>query len=128
MKGSTVTEQDTHQTPTLENPQVIQGTKPRFEIHVDGSGEPAGKTYIKDIETADGVKQRIFPHTEVKEEFGGHGLASTLVRQALDASIAEGFQIVAVCPYVKNWVKKHPEYQEHVVPTTPEHLQSLDRR
>ena len=123
-----MTEQDTHQTPTLENPQVIQGTKPRFEIHVDGSGEPAGKTYIKDIETADGVKQRIFPHTEVKEEFGGHGLASTLVRQALDVSIAEGFQIVAVCPYVKSWVKKHPEYQEHVVPTTPVHLRSLDRR
>ncbi len=123
-----MTEQDTHQTPTLENPRVIQGTKPRFEIHVDDSGEPVGKTYIKDIETADGVKQRIFPHTEVKEEYGGHGLASTLVRQALDASIADGLQIVAVCPYVQSWVKKHPGYQEHVMPTTPEHLQALDRR
>ena len=44
------------------------------------------------------------------------------------AAIAEGFEIVAVCPYVKGWVKKHPEYQEHVVPTTPDHLQALDRR
>jgi uncharacterized protein len=123
-----MTEQDTHRTPTLEDPRVILGAKPRFEIHVDDSGEPAGETYIKDIETADGVRQRIFPHTEVKEEFGGHGLASTLVRQALDASIAEGLQIVTVCPYVKSWVKKHPEYQEHVVPTTPEHLQALSER
>lgn len=123
-----MTEQDTHQSPTLENPRVLRGAKPRFEIHVDGSGEPAGTTYIKDIETAEGVRQRIFPHTEVKEEFGGHGLASTLVRRALDASIAEGFEIVAVCPYVKSWVGKHPEYQEHVVPTTPDHLQALERR
>lgn len=123
-----MTEQDTHSSPTLEKPRVARGAKPRFEIHVDDSGELAGMTYIKDIETAEGVKQRIFPHTEVKEEFGGHGLASTLVRQALDASIAEGFEIVAVCPYVKGWVKKHPEYQEHVVPTTPDHLQALERR
>jgi uncharacterized protein len=118
----------TAQIPTLERPRVVQGTTSRFEIHVDGSGEPAGKTYLKDVEASDGTRQRIFPHTVVGEEFGGHGLASKLVRGALDASIAEGFRIVAVCPYVKGWIAKHPEYQEHVDATTPEHLQVLEQR
>ncbi|MGM7669607.1 GNAT family N-acetyltransferase [Microbacterium sp. A93] len=118
----------TEQTPSLDHPKVVQGTTPRYEIHVDGSGEPAGKTYFTDHESVAGVRQRIFPHTEVGEEFGGHGLASKLVRAALDASIAEGFRIVAVCPYVKGWVEKHPEYQEHVDATTPEHLQALQTR
>ncbi|GAA4772284.1 GNAT family N-acetyltransferase [Citricoccus nitrophenolicus] len=118
----------TEQPPTLQNPSVIQGSKPRYEIHVDDSGEPAGKTYFTDHESVQGVHQRIFPHTEVGEEFGGHGLASTLVRRALDASIAQGYRIVAVCPYVKGWLEKHPEYQEHVDPTTPEHLQALQNR
>ncbi|MFB9073939.1 GNAT family N-acetyltransferase [Citricoccus parietis] len=116
------------QTPTLDQPQVVQGSKPRYEIHVDASGEPAGKTYFIEHAAADGTRQRIFPHTEVAEEYGGHGLASTLVRGALDASIAEGYRIVAVCPYVKGWIEKHPEYQEHVDATTPEHLRALERR
>lgn len=118
----------TEQAPSLENPSVRQGTGPRYEIHVDDSGRPAGQTLFTDHESVEGVRQRIFPHTEVSEEFGGHGLASTLVRAALDASIAQGYRIVAVCPYVKGWVGKHPEYQEHVDATTPEHLQALRSR
>jgi len=122
-----MTQQETSQAPALEDPRVVKGTRPRYEIHVDDSGEPAGYTLIHDVEIG-GQRQRIFPHTKVKEEFGGHGLASILVRRALDDSIADGFAIVTVCPYVKGWVAKHPEYAEHVVPTTPEHLQALDRR
>lgn len=122
-----MTDQDHRRTPTLEHPQVSRGSEPRYEIFVDGSGTPAGYTYLHDVETR-GVQQRIFPHTEVKDEFSGHGLASTLVRRALDASIAGGFRIVPVCPYVKSWLQRHPEYQEHVDPATPEHLQALDAR
>jgi uncharacterized protein len=120
--------QATEQVPSLDHPRVVRGTKPRFEIHVDDSGVPAGKTYFQDVLADDGTKQRIFPHTVVGEEFAGHGLASTLVRQALDASIADGFRIVAVCPYVKGWIAKHPEYQGHVDATTPEHLSVLNDR
>lgn len=116
------------QTPSLEHPKVVQGTKPRYEIFVDDSDAPVGSTYFVDHESTSGVRQRIFPHTEVNEAYGGHGLASTLVRGALDASIAAGHRIVAVCPYVKGWVDKHPEYAEHVDATTPEHLQVLTDR
>ena len=113
--------------PTVEEPQVRR-TERRFEIHADDSGQPAGFTLYRDYTTEDGAVQRIFPHTEVKDEFGGHGLASTLVREALDLTVADGVAIVPVCPYVKSWIEKHEGYTEHVVKPTPDHLQFLSRR
>ncbi len=45
-------------------------------------GQTAGFTEFVDRETDSGT-QRIFPHTEVDEAFGGRGLATILVREAL---------------------------------------------
>ena len=45
----------------------------RFEVRVDG--ELAGFTEYLDDEN-----QRIFFHTEIGEQFGGRGLATTLIR------------------------------------------------
>ena len=112
--------------PTLENPQVRR-TQDRFEILVAPEGEPAGFTVYLDHDAEDGEPVRIFPHTVVREEYGGRGLASILVREALDATIGEGRRIVAVCPYIKAWLPKHPEYARHSVPARPEHLALLRR-
>ena len=85
----------------------------RFEIVVDGA--VAGLTQFVDD---DG--RRIFFHTEVGDEYGGRGLAKTLVARALDATRAEGLRVVPVCPYVKRFVEKHPEHQDNVDPVTPD--------
>lgn len=74
-----------------------------------------------------GILSGFSPHTVVKEEFGGHGLASILVQQALDTSIEEGFKIVALCPYVKAWLKKHPDYQKHVDKAEHQHIEALSQ-
>ena len=95
-----------------------------FEIRVNGEENVAGFTQFLDMPDTNPV-ERIFPHTVVKEEYAGQGLASTLVREALDQTIADGKRIVAVCPYVKGWVEKHPEYLEHVNKTTKAHLDAL---
>lgn len=88
-----------------------------FTIDVDGTR--AGLTAYRDVpDTA----ERIFYHTEIGDEFGGQGLASTLVKQALDESIAAGKTIVPVCPYVKGWVGKHPDYQPSATKVTSAHL------
>jgi predicted GNAT family acetyltransferase len=79
----------------------------RFEIHVDGVR--AGFTQYVDRE---GV--RIFPHTVIEEEFGGRGLATTLVRQALDATRAAGLPVIPQCPVVRSFIAKHPEYVDLV--------------
>ena len=81
----------------------------RFSISVDG--QKVGFT-----EYVDRDGQRIFPHTEVLDEFGGRGLATILIDEALQATRDAGLRIVAVCPMVAGYVGKHPEYADMADP------------
>ena len=56
----------------------------------------------------------VFTHTEVDPRFECQGVASTLVKSALDAVRASGRDVVAYCPYVKAWLARHPDYQDLV--------------
>ncbi|MEO7751972.1 MAG: GNAT family N-acetyltransferase [Terracoccus sp.] len=68
----------------------------------------------------------IFFHTEVDDELEGQGLAGRLVREALDATMASGATIVAVCPYVRAWLQRHGEaYAAHTAPARPADLQAV---
>ncbi len=55
-----------------------------------------------------------FPHTEVEPEFEGKGLAGQLARYALDDVVDQGKLIVTTCPYMTVYVRRHPEYLDHV--------------
>ncbi len=80
----------------------------RFEIWVDG--ELAGTVdYV-----VEGGGVVTLPHTNVQQRFEGRGLASELVRFALDDIRAEGYLVNPVCPYVRGWIGKHPDYAELV--------------
>lgn len=79
----------------------------QYEIVVDG--EVAGFTQFREDDGA-----LAFPHTVVEDRFEGRGLASQLVRGALDDVRAEGRQIHPFCPYVKSWIEKHPDYRDLV--------------
>lgn len=80
----------------------------RFEITVDGAF--AG---VADYRIDDG--KVLLPHVEVLPEFRGVGVASTLVRDALDTIRAEGWgTVVPLCPYAVTWIRRHPEYQDLV--------------
>jgi predicted GNAT family acetyltransferase len=72
---------------------------------------------------ADRDSKRVFYHTEVDEQFGGRGLANILVGEALAATRADGKRVVAVCPMVAAFIKKHPEFADITHPVTPELLQ-----
>lgn len=56
----------------------------------------------------------VFIHTEIAEEFGGKGLGSVLAKHAIEDANARGLTIVPVCPFIAAWLRKHPEYEEHV--------------
>jgi uncharacterized protein len=73
----------------------------RFEIEVG-----ADRAYLQYEREADSI---VLLHTEVPETLKGQGLASVLARAALDASRAEGLRIVVVCPFVRNYMRKHPD-------------------
>jgi uncharacterized protein len=90
-------------------PTAVTQESDRFSIAVDG--QKVGFT-----EYADRDSQRIFPHTEVLDEFGGRGLATILVNEALRSTRDAGLRIVAVCPLVAAFVKKHHEFDDLVDP------------
>ncbi|MFW0784013.1 GNAT family N-acetyltransferase [Gordonia sp. CPCC 206044] len=95
----------------------------RYEIAVDGT--VAGFTAYRD-RTTNGSDERIFFHTEVSDDFGGRGLGTILVAEALDDTRAQGRIIVGVCPLVAAFLRKHPEYSDATHPVTPDVLTWLD--
>ncbi len=56
----------------------------------------------------------IFTHTEVPPELEGQGVAGKLVRTALDYARAEGLAVWPLCPFVRSYLQRHPEYQDLV--------------
>jgi len=94
---------------------TVSATDGKYTIAVEG--ETVGLAFV-----ADRGNQRVFYHTEVEERFGGRGLANILVGEALEATRADGKHIVAVCPMVAAFVKKHPEFSDITDPATPEVL------
>ncbi|HEY2555771.1 MAG TPA: GNAT family N-acetyltransferase [Diaminobutyricibacter sp.] len=54
-----------------------------------------------------------FYHTEVDPERREGGLASILVQSALDdVRDNSDRRLVASCPYVRHWLREHPEYRD----------------
>jgi predicted GNAT family acetyltransferase len=49
----------------------------------------------------------VFTHTETDPSFEGQGVASQLVRWALDDVRARGLAVLPLCPFVKAYVGKH---------------------
>ena len=89
----------------MTNTVSLNVDKQRYEIFVDGT--LAGLTQA--VEDGEVVTM---PHTKVFDEFEGQGLASQLVTGALDDIRSRGKKIVAECPYVAQFVVKHPEYAD----------------
>jgi len=85
-----------------------QSDRRRFEITADG--EPAGfAEYSRVGEVLD------FTHTEIDPAFGGRGLASVLIRGALDGMRARGIAVLPYCPLVRRFVYRHADYLDLVL-------------
>ncbi|PPK66408.1 GNAT family N-acetyltransferase [Actinokineospora auranticolor] len=77
----------------------------RFEATVDGRF--AG--YAEYIRSHTVV---VYPHTEVDSSFEGHGVGGALARAALDDARERGLPVLATCPFIAAWMRRHPEYLE----------------
>ena len=82
----------------------------RFEIHVDGH------TAFEDYALFDGGIAYL--HTEVPPALAGRGIASFLIKYILDDAAAKGLKVKPVCPFVRAYIEKHPEYQANTVSHT----------
>ncbi len=56
----------------------------------------------------------IFTHTEVPESLEGQGVASALIKFALDDARANHFSAVPLCPFVAAYIRRHQEYRDLV--------------
>jgi predicted GNAT family acetyltransferase len=89
------------------SPTTVSAEPNRYTIAVEGNR--VGKAEFRD---RDG--RRVFTHTEVDKYYEGRGLATILIAEALQETRDAGLRIVAQCPMVAAYVKKHDEYSDIV--------------
>ena len=94
--------------PTDLNLPVIHKTAAkRFEISLDGK-----VVFSKYLLAGEMI---VIEHTEVPVEFEGKGLASLIVRTALDYARAQKLKVMPLCPFTAGFIHRHPEYQDLVL-------------
>ena len=52
----------------------------------------------------------IFVHTEIDPAFEGKGMGGKLAAAALDAARAAGERVLPLCPFVNDYIDRHPKY------------------
>src|SRR5687768_18445579 len=90
-------------TPSPARPVISDApTRGRYEAHLDG--EPAGV-----LEYSIKRGRIALVHTEVLPVHAGRGVGSSLVRFALDDARQRKLQVIAICPYVQDYLARHPQ-------------------
>jgi len=82
----------------------------RFEGHLDGRLVAFSAYTMRDGAI-------VFLHTEVDPEFEGRGLGSVLAKRALDDVRARGLGVIARCPFISAYIRRHREYADLLVRT-----------
>ena len=80
--------------------------KSRFELDVEG-----GIAFANYRLTPSAV---IIIHTETPRALRGRGIASELVKGALELIRADGHKVIAGCSFVVDYLEMHPEYEDMV--------------
>jgi predicted GNAT family acetyltransferase len=88
-------------TDVADNPE-----RHRYELPTEG-----GIAFV-DYAARDGAL--VFRHTEVPEALSGRGVGSRLVRGALEDARRRGLSVVPLCPFVRAYVDRHPEFRDLV--------------
>ncbi|QNL48291.1 N-acetyltransferase [Olivibacter sp. SDN3] len=77
--------------------------KHRFEMEVDNL-----QTFIDYKERNDKI---FLIHTEDPEELEGRGVATAIIEKALTHIEDKGYKLVALCPMVVAYIRRHPEWK-----------------
>jgi predicted GNAT family acetyltransferase len=79
----------------------------RYEVRVDGILAGLTTYQLHDDRV-------VFTHAEVYPKWEGHGIGSELARVALDDVVAQGKVITPLCPFIHDYLRRHPAYLSHV--------------
>ncbi|HEX4191181.1 MAG TPA: GNAT family N-acetyltransferase [Marmoricola sp.] len=80
----------------------------RYEARIDGRLAGFAEYHLRGSSI-------VFTHTEVGDEFEGHGVAGSIARTSLDEIRAAGvYDVIPQCPFYAGWIGKHPDYADLV--------------
>lgn len=54
----------------------------------------------------------VFTHTIVPRPIEGRGVASKLIKAALDSARDRGLKVIPQCGFVRAYIERHPEYRD----------------
>jgi predicted GNAT family acetyltransferase len=81
--------------------------KRRYEAHVDGR-------LVGFADYQHTGELMVLPHVEVLPEQGGRGFGGALARAALDDARRRNLRVLPLCPFVRDWIARHPDYADLV--------------
>ena len=85
----------------------IEDEASRGRIVAEAGGAEAKLTFSKA-----GTTRIIADHTLVPDAMGGQGVGTELVRRLRDYALERDVKVVALCPFVKAQMAKHPEWRD----------------
>jgi uncharacterized protein len=89
---------------STESSQAVVRNNPdalRYELVVDDE-------VVGEIDYRRSHDAVVLVHTEVSPALEGRGLGGQLVAGALEDVRAQGLRVVAVCPFVRAYLRRHP--------------------
>lgn len=82
----------------------------RVEARTDqGSLAGFSQYYVRD-------GRYVFFHTEVDADYNGQGIGSQIAAGVVEFVRGRGAPLVPECPFIRGYLKKHPETQDAVAP------------
>ena len=86
----------------------VRDNKERHRFELDVEGSIAFANYRMTPEAV------IITHTETPPALRGRGIASDLVKGALELIRADGRKVIAGCSFVVDYLQRHPEHADMV--------------
>jgi predicted GNAT family acetyltransferase len=87
---------------------AVRDNKALHRFEFDAGGEVAFAIYRLTPQAV------IITHTETPRALRGRGIASELVKGALEIIRADGHKVIGACGFVVDYLNKHPEYRDLV--------------
>ncbi|MFF0766506.1 GNAT family N-acetyltransferase [Streptomyces sp. NPDC003737] len=100
----------------------IKGNPVNPEMNVQKNGDSGSYEAVVDgqvvgmivYHTPHGNQRVTLSHTVVEPEYRGRGIATRLVKHALDDLRVQDLKLTNYCPFVADYIADHPEYKELV--------------
>ena len=93
---------------TVPTMPAVRDNKALHRFELDAEGQIAFANYRQTPQAV------IITHTETPRALRGRGVASELVKGALELIRADGHKVIAGCGFVVDYLDKHPEYTDLV--------------